>query len=387
MSEVSGVGNGLHPDIAAAVADLVRGAECLFSNAIENRSLSPVDIDLASSGNRGERQAETEAQAEARSHVEVDAMIATGAFDGTGSGSSLLKALHKEFCGRLPRRLLVAGDRLSSAINVPGEWRTRDVGVGTHVPVSAGMVEAFMAHFDRGYAKIRPEWFLIATAASHHRLAWIHPFTDCNGRIARKYTRALLRTGGANPSLWSLSRGLSMERGRYFEALERADWPPQGAMDGRGTLSEKGLAMFIDYFLDTCETQIAFMARFLDRAGLERRLEGLWHDDIEAGRIDPRLRNPLLRMYREGCVTIDSLADMSNMTVDEMGLMLRPLLDSRRVAPGEVGGGTIKLAFPLAGSEAVFPDLLGGKHAPAPEPPDLPSKVHRLPPLQHLKAM
>ena len=37
---------------------------------------------------------------------------------------------------------------------------------------------------------------VIATAALHHRLAWIHPFQDGNGRVIRLLTDCYMRCSG-----------------------------------------------------------------------------------------------------------------------------------------------------------------------------------------------
>lgn len=48
-----------------------------------------------------------------------------------------------------------------------------------------------------------------AMAASHHRLAWIHPFLDGNGRVSRLFTDCFMRAIGLKSyGLWSMSRDL-----------------------------------------------------------------------------------------------------------------------------------------------------------------------------------
>src|SRR6266481_196053 len=47
---------------------------------------------------------------------------------------------------------------------------------------------------------------LLSAAAGHHRLLWIHPFVDGNGRVARLMSHALLLRLGVGSSLWSVSR-------------------------------------------------------------------------------------------------------------------------------------------------------------------------------------
>lgn len=45
-----------------------------------------------------------------------------------------------------------------------------------------------MARFEAAYQSDSKLKKLVGVAASHHRLAWIHPFLDGNGRVARSRT-------------------------------------------------------------------------------------------------------------------------------------------------------------------------------------------------------
>jgi Fic-DOC domain mobile mystery protein B len=64
-----------------------------------------------------------------------------------------------------------------------------------------------------------------AAARFHHRLVWIHPFPNGNGRHARLLTDLLLATNGAGPFTWG--RGdlehAGEARERYLAALRAAD--------------------------------------------------------------------------------------------------------------------------------------------------------------------
>ena len=116
---------------------------------------------------------------------------------------------------------------------------------------------------------------MIAAAAAHHRLAWIHPFPDGNGRVTRLFTHAyLIRIGMDGHGLWTVTRGLSRRRDDYIAALVAADQPRAGDLDGRGSLSERGLEEFCGFFLETAMDQITFMRDLLDLKGLERRITG-----------------------------------------------------------------------------------------------------------------
>lgn len=59
----------------------------------------------------------------------------------------------------------------------------------------------------------------------HHRLVWIHPFPNGNGRHARLMTDLLAEQFGTSPPTWGqseLSKGLDI-RERYIVALKAAD--------------------------------------------------------------------------------------------------------------------------------------------------------------------
>jgi Fic family protein len=58
----------------------------------------------------------------------------------------------------------------------------------------------------------------------HHRLVWIHPFVDGNGRIARMFTTLLLYQREYDfKYLFELSAYYNEHRDEYYEALRSAD--------------------------------------------------------------------------------------------------------------------------------------------------------------------
>jgi Fic family protein len=117
---------------------------------------------------------------------------------------------------------------------------------------------------------------ILAMAAAHHRLNYIHPFPDGNGRVSRLMSHAMARQAGIGAhGLWSISRGLARglgNREEYKMYMDHADMPRQGDLDGRGNLSLKALVTFTDWFLKVCLDQIRFMGSLFDFATLEKRL-------------------------------------------------------------------------------------------------------------------
>jgi fido (protein-threonine AMPylation protein) len=61
----------------------------------------------------------------------------------------------------------------------------------------------------------------------HHRLVWIHPFPNGNGRVSRTMTDLLLESQGTEPFSWGGENidlvGAGEIRDRYINALRAAD--------------------------------------------------------------------------------------------------------------------------------------------------------------------
>jgi hypothetical protein len=133
-------------------------------------------------------------------------------------------------------------------------------------------IPGLLAAYSEAWARLpkTPAHILLA----HHRFAWIHPFLDGNGRVARLLSTAMLARHGFDAGgLWSLSRGLAKRRDRYYEHLALADAPRQGDYDGRGALSLKAATELADFMLDTCEDQIRFMTARLQIEHMKDRAQ------------------------------------------------------------------------------------------------------------------
>jgi Fic family protein len=150
----------------------------------------------------------------------------------------------------------------------PGSLRHFDVQVGRHVPPPHDEIERYLSRLSEVYDPQRHKGAeaLVALAAAHHRVLWVHPFGDGNGRVTRLMTDAYLMRGAGMEShgLWTASRGLARKREEYFSLLQQADAARQNAYDGRGALSAKALIDFCKFFLATCDDQISYMRSILD---------------------------------------------------------------------------------------------------------------------------
>jgi Fic family protein len=156
-----------------------------------------------------------------------------------------------------------------------------------------------MDRFGAMYAspEILPTEQLVALAAAHHRLTWIHPFGDGNGRVARLHSHAwLIRNQVAGFGFWTLSRGLARQRSEYYRLLAGADRRRRNDTDGRGHLSDGGLVECCLFLLRTMLDQIEFMSGLLDLSNLAKRMER--HLQFDLVHLATRERERLARMLK-----------------------------------------------------------------------------------------
>lgn len=275
---------GLNPHTAANLADLVRIMNTYYSNLIEGHNTRPRDIVRALAGKFDKDKKRRNLQQEAAAHVrvqrEVDRMAAENRLPEPAS-TDFIRWLHREFYRGAPKEMLRIRGVGHEFLMEPGEWRSRaehDVAVGRHIPPSSDRVADFMAHFESRYRfeHMGMAGRVMAMAAAHHRLNYIHPFPDGNGRVSRLMSHAMAHRAGIGAhGLWSISRGLARglkSRNEYKEMMDLADTPRQGDLDGRGNLSQRALTEFILWFLRVCLDQVTFMSGLFDLETLIRRL-------------------------------------------------------------------------------------------------------------------
>ena len=136
--------------------------------------------------------------------------------------------------------------------------------VGRPIPVSAGAIPRFLDRFDQVYSRLGRSETILAAAAAHHRLLWVHPFLDGNGRVARLMSHTILRDALQTGGVWSIARGLARDVAAYTSHLMTCDAERRHDVDGRGPLSEEALVAFTQFFLETCLDQVRFMAQFVE---------------------------------------------------------------------------------------------------------------------------
>lgn len=299
IAKASSLAGQINPVITGAVGALVRSMNCYYSNLIEGHNTHPRDIDRALHQDYSTEPKRRALQLEAVAHIEVQRAIDEGRDDPALPTSTVYTLwLHSEFCGRLPDELLNVEDPESQRTLrfEPGVLREGEVIVGRHLPPAAADLPQFLSRFEQVYdpknlSKVRQ---VVAVAAAHHRFLWIHPFYDGNGRVTRLMSHAMLKRLGVGSSLWSASRGLARNIGRYKALLMAADEPRRGDLDGRGNLLQAALIEFCQFFLSVCVDQVDYMRSILEPSELLRRMEIYVEEEVRAGRL-PKGSFPLLR--------------------------------------------------------------------------------------------
>jgi Fic family protein len=361
IARANQLGGQLHAKVRVSIGDLVRSMNCYYSNLIEGHNTHPRDIDRAMADDYSRDPNRRVLQKEARAHIEVQRMIDAGEDPQEAPMSTrYLKWVHYEFCRRLPEELLlVRHPRTGREVTVvPGEFRDGEVEVGRHLPPSAQEIPRFIERMEEAYAPsaLLPTRRLIAVAAVHHRLLWVHPFYDGNGRVARLVAHAMLLRFGVGSSVWSVARGLARNVERYKTALMLADEPRQGDLDGRGALSERRLHEFCEFFLETCIDQVNFMESLLQPSELLRRMKLHVDDEVSAQHL-PRGSLALLReALLAGELDRGRAAELTGYQERRGREILAHLLKVGLLVP-QGPRAPVRLGFPVEVAERWFPRL------------------------------
>jgi Fic family protein len=280
VQKSAGFRRSLPESLVASLAQLVRSMNCYYSNLIEGHNTHPIDIERALKGDYSKDAKKRDLQLEAKAHITVQQWIDGGGLKGRAVTADSIREIHRRFCELLPDDLLWIEDPATKEKLkvIPGALRDRDVAVGIHVPVSPAAVPRFLKRFEDVYSKLGKSETILAAAAAHHRLAWIHPFLDGNGRVARLMSHATLLETLDTGAVWSIARGLARSVDVYKAHLAACDLQRRNDLDGRGPLSEESLTEFTSYFLSTCIDQVTFMEGLTQPDQLRARIL-LWAEE------------------------------------------------------------------------------------------------------------
>jgi Fic family protein len=290
--------------VPTELRQLLRSMNSYYTNRIEGQHTRPQEIEQALRRDFSSDAGLAARQRLALAHIEAEEQLERR-YQSASDAAALyspqaLKDLHSTLFGQLRPEDLVTpqGEPL-----VPGQFRAREVQVGQHVAPRSDQVLPFIHRWADVYGSARKsDAAIVAVAAAHHRLGWIHPFIDGNGRVMRLHTHLWLTAMGYTGGLWSPLRGFARKTQDYYAFLAAADEPRRGDLDGRGNLSEAALVQWIDYVLDVCLDQVTFMRGLLELDGMKNRLEAclVFESTVVKSGVRTEAIHPLHYLYLSG---------------------------------------------------------------------------------------
>jgi Fic family protein len=351
-------GNAM-PGLRLQLIPLLRAMNSYYTNKIEGQHTFPADIEEALRNQFSADPDRARRQRLARAHLRTEEWVEQThvpqgwrhAFD-----VQVVQAMHLNLYEQLP-----VEDRItdSGAPVLEGQLRDGNVKVGMHMAPVAASVPGFMKRWSRYYSSLsQGEHALVGVACAHHRLAWIHPFRDGNGRVARLQSHLALQAMGLTNGLWSPMRGLARRQEEYYARLTDADELRQGDYDGRGALSERGLTMFARFFLEVCIDQAIFMEEMLNLSGFKSRLDALLTFEAATGGSAIR-REALTALHYiaiNGLLERGEFKAMTGLADRTAERVLKALLDYGLLR-SDSPKGKIYFGIPLSSLRFLFPNL------------------------------
>jgi len=364
---------GIGDTSRGALAHLLRAMNSYYSNKIEGQHTYPAELEQALQHQLSPHRDVRRRQELALAHMDVESLLEPEAREMPWDGhfrTAWVERIHRELYQRLDEENRTILDQKGNprGIMTPGKLRDWDVVVGSHKAPSHAFVHDLLKHFEFRYSRVAGETMKVLVAgASLHRLSWTHPFPDGNGRVSRMQNHLLLTHLNLTGGLWSPLRGLARNQTEYYAKLAAADLPRRNDTDGRGNLSSRGLAEFIEFWLTMCLDQVRFMGQMLALDSLQQRFVGLALQVLydygrgpllhHRSKLRPELLGRALhRLFVEGRLErgeFKAMLDTSDRTATRV---VTKLLDQRLItSPSRLG--PLEPGLPFFSLKHLFPGL------------------------------
>ncbi len=356
--------------VAAALGDRLRFLNSYHSNLIEGHKTSILDIEAALQKDYSLDEQKRYDQELCAAHVQTERSLMAEVMAAPLEnicGLNFVSRIHRNFYEHLPakHRFVHGRGGFTRHSVMPGRIRdgqvSLDEGRTPHGPDADTLASKF-EEFSRIYhqANFHGDERLIAIAASHHRLVWLHPFRDGNGRVSRLFSGLYLAHIGINRSnLWSLSRGFSRDKQWYMTNLKSADAPTEDQKH----FDQDFFADYCLYFLEVCLDQIRFMDKILGLNRIDARIEGYIKDrDKTRGAISPldqRAGKLLKALFLQGEVPrgeARSIMGMGHQT-DRHARRIVSQLVNEGLACSTSHRAPLTIGFPTKVLRYYFPDI------------------------------
>lgn len=351
-----------NPITREAIASLIEPMNSYYSNLIEGHNTHPLDIDKALKKEYSTEPQKKILQLESLAHVRVNKLMKEHLKTiESVYHPDFIQWIHKTFYDFVPDDFCFVKDISGNQLKVaPGLFRKTEVTVGKHIAPASEVIADFMSFFSSGYDKFKdPMQQVIAIAASHHRLAWIHPFLDGNGRALRLFSEAcFIKQGIDGAGLWSISRGLAVHNEKYYTSLHNADQQRWNDHDGRGNLSEKQLVAFCEFFLETAIDQVEFMLTLLEPEKIANRIKEFVNLMVASGELRPESVYVLLEALYHGKVLRGEMQRLTGKSENIARSIMKDLLDKELLISETTElRSPVRINFPIRYAPYIFPKL------------------------------
>lgn len=352
-------------ETAEVLGDQLRLVNSYYSNLIEGHKTTIPEIESALRKKFDLNPEKQYAQELCAAHVQVEKQFmqrVAAAPCPNVCDRQFLCDLHAGFYSHLPDAHLYThtGSGFTRFPVNPGWLRDVDVSVdgrSMHGP-NCQFLPELLDEFARAYS---PDCFhgddrLVAMAASHHRLTWIHPFRDGNGRVTRLFSGLYLAVSGINRgNLWSLSRGLSRNKKQYMFELWATDSPDR---DRPHHFDEGLLSDFCAFFFQICLDQIGFMEKLLRLEQIEARID--WYVESRRQQSTQPIRSEAAKLLRavfmRGAIARGKASEILNMSERSARRAVSALLNEG-LLQSKSHRAPLTIGLPLSVLPFYFPDL------------------------------
>lgn len=356
------------PFVIDEIKELLRIINSYYSNKIESEGTHPINIEKAMKKEYSKESSERSKQNLSLAYMESQIYLEKEFTKNQNPFSKdFVKLAHEIFYTQNGmEQFLEIKDKDSIIKMIPGSFRDRDVEVGKHIAIEYEKLDSAYLEYENLYT--RDTRFgtkakkLIYILASHHRLTWLHPFLDGNGRTARLVMDSLFHHIGIEGyGIWNISRGLARQNSDYKTFLSMADTPRMGDRDGRGELSNAQLEQFVNFMLDTCLDQVLYMKEQLQLPTLEKRIENfIFNASKKMYTIEPLPKHSdtlLKALLVKGEVKRAEVQEIIG-TKDRVASSLIKELIGREYIKSDTPRGNIRIKFNTYFAMKIFPELI-----------------------------
>lgn len=244
-------GNQINPGVNRKIFNQLKQVfhlvESLYSARIEGNRTTISDY----------VQDKTEGKTEAQTFKEIENIETALRFIDRCFRENPEQSINKSFLCTLHKILSNELSPEKEGSRSPGTYRLGNVSISRseHKPPLSIKVQDYMDElidFINRPADLQDE--LLRVAVAHHRLVWIHPFDNGNGRMSRVLTYAMLKKAKFDKiSLLNTAAIFCINREQYFENLAKAD-----------TGSKEGILDWCRFVLSGLLSELTKLRKLLD---------------------------------------------------------------------------------------------------------------------------